>query len=98
MPLVSSTLNIQLAAAFNSAMQEFLTISAQPNGNTGVDKSQEAITAASETFARIATPAIDAYIKSATITIPPGQLVITAGSPTAQAGSTTTPSFPAIIL
>lgn len=33
--------------------------------------------------------AIDTYIKSATITVAPGILVSTAGSPTAQTGATT---------
>lgn len=41
--------------------------------------------------------AIDTYIKSATIIIPPGIVVATAGSPAAQVGSSTAPSPPAII-
>lgn len=45
---------------------------------------------------KIAT-AIDTYIRSATIVIPPGQSVTTAGSPTAQTGTTTSPSAPATI-
>lgn len=97
MPLVQPVLNAALAAAFNAAMQEFIAISAQ-TGNAGVDKSQIAITAASATFARLAAPAIDTYIRSATITIPPGQVVATAGTPAAQTGATTAPSPPAIII
>lgn len=41
--------------------------------------------------------AIDTYIRSATIIIPPGIPVATAGSPAAQAGASTAPSPPAII-
>lgn len=40
---------------------------------------------------------IDAYIRTATIIIPPGQVVATAGTPAAQTGTTTAPSPPAII-
>jgi hypothetical protein len=39
---------------------------------------------------------IDKYIKSATITVPPGALVVTAGSPAAQTGSVTTPAIATI--
>ncbi len=98
MALVQPTLNNQLKDAFSAAMEEFLTVSSQPEGNEGQDVSQQAIIAASETFASIATPAIDAYIKSATITIPPGQVVVTSGSPTTQTGATTTTSSPANIV
>lgn len=35
--------------------------------------------------------AIDSYIKSATVTVQPGQTVATAGSPAAQTGTTTSP-------
>ena len=41
--------------------------------------------------------AIDMYIRSATIIVPPGIPVATAGSPAAQAGASTAPSPPAII-
>ena len=37
------------------------------------------------------------YIKQATIIVPPGQVVATAGSPAAQTGATTAPSPPAQI-
>lgn len=40
---------------------------------------------------------VTTYIKTATIIVPPGQVVATAGSPAAQVGSTTAPSPPAII-
>jgi len=40
---------------------------------------------------------VDTYIKSATIIVPPGQVVATAGSPAAQTGATTAPSPPATI-
>lgn len=40
---------------------------------------------------------VDKYIKTATIIVPPGQAVATAGSPAAQVGVTTAPSPPALI-
>lgn len=40
---------------------------------------------------------VTTYIKTATIIIPPGQVVATAGSPAAQTGATTAPSPPAQI-
>jgi hypothetical protein len=52
---------------------------------------------AQQDLARELAIAIDSYIKTATIIVPPGQLVVTTGTPTAQAGSTTTPSAPAVI-
>jgi len=41
--------------------------------------------------------AIDSYIRTITVVIPPGQIVATAGTPAAQTGATTLPSPPAII-
>ena len=41
--------------------------------------------------------AIDSYIKSATIIVPPGQMVVTAGTPAAQTGTTTTPATAQIL-
>jgi hypothetical protein len=35
---------------------------------------------------------VDKYVMQALITVPPGQVVVTAGSPAAQTGSTTTPT------
>ena len=78
-------------------MYDFINISAQPGTNDGVDKSALAISTASATFSSIAGPAIDAYIRSQTIILPPGQAVATAGSPAAQVGATTSPSPPALI-
>lgn len=96
MPLVPPTLNLALEEAFDKAMFVFAETIA--NSQPGTDVADEARQAAAKVFANIATPAIDLYIKSATITVPPGQLVVTAGSPTNQTGSTTTPSAPAIII
>jgi hypothetical protein len=42
-------------------------------------------------FANLVATAIDAYIKTATVTVNPGQAVATTGSATAQTGSTTSP-------
>ena len=68
------------------------TIANSPQGTNVADNARKA---AAKTFASIATPAIDAYIKSATIIVPPGQVVV--APPPAGTGSTTTPSGPAII-
>ncbi len=97
MPLVPPILNSALTAAFSAAMYDFINISAQPGTNDGVDKSALAISTASATFSGIAGPAIDAYIRSQLIILPPGQAVATAGSPAAQVGATTAPSPPALI-
>jgi hypothetical protein len=48
--------------------------------------------AAQAQLAKDLATAIDTYIKSAKIVIPPGQAVATAGSPSAQAGATVAPS------
>jgi hypothetical protein len=95
MPLIPPILNTALTSAFSAAMYDFINISAQPSTNNGVDKSALAISTASATFSSIAGPAIDAYIRSQTIIVPPGQIsatVITTGAIT-----TTTPSPPALI-
>lgn len=94
MPLVKPTLQLQLQEAFNEAMKKFIEVSA----NGGKTPSQQAaLLSASTTFGEKASTAIDAYIKTATVIIPPGQLVATVGSPAAQTGATTAPSLPAII-
>jgi hypothetical protein len=48
-------------------------------------------------IAKVIATEVTNYIKTATIIIPPGQVVATAGSPAAQTGSTTAPSPPAQI-
>ena len=96
MALIPPVLNIQLTKAFADAMYEFISVSSQPT-NSAIDKSDLAITKASATFASIAGPAIDAYIRSQTIIVPPGQIVATAGTALAQVGATTSTSSPAII-
>jgi len=95
MALVKPTLNLALEQAFDKAMFVFAETIA--NSPPGTDVANDARQAAAKVFAEIATSAIDLYIKSATITVPPGQVVVTAGSPAAQSGATTTPSAPAII-
>lgn len=96
MALVQPTLYVALEQAFDKAMFVFAETIA--NSPQGTDVADDARKAAAKVFANIATPAIDLYIKSATITIPPGQVVTTAGTALAQAGATTTPSPPAIII
>jgi hypothetical protein len=93
MPLIPTTLNVALEQAFDKAMFVFAeTIANSPQGTNVADNARKA---AAKTFANIATPAIDAYIKSATIIVPPGQVVV--APPPAGTGSTTTPSAPAVI-
>lgn len=97
MPLVPSIINAAMDAAFVAGMEAMAAYS------TGKDDQKEAskdvvIAAGAAAFATIAGPAIDAYIRSQLITIPPGQVVATAGSAVAQAGATTAPSPPAIIV
>lgn len=93
MPLIPTTLNVALEQAFDKAMLVFAeTIANSPQGTNVGDKARKA---AAKTFANLATPAIDAYIKSATIIVPPGQVVL--APPPAGTGSTTSPSAPAII-
>ena len=93
MPLIPTTLNVALEQAFDKAMFVFAeTIANSPQGTNVADNARKA---AAKTFASIATPAIDTYIKSATIIVPPGQVVL--APPPAGTGSTTTPSAPAII-
>ena len=96
MALVPILLNVALEEAFDKAMFVFAeTIANNPQGTNVADIARKA---AAKTFAGLATPAIDLYIRSATITIPPGQAVLTAFSPTPLPGSTTTPSPPALII
>jgi hypothetical protein len=96
MPLVQPTLNTALEQAFDKAMFVFAeTIANSPQGTNVADKARKA---AAKVFANIATPAIDLYIKSATITIPPGQVVSSVGPTGPVLGATTVPSPPAIII
>lgn len=99
MPLVPITLNVALEEAFDKAMLVFAeTIANNPQGTNVADIARKA---AAQTFAGLATPAIDAYIRSATIIIPPGQTVsslTTSAPPIPSTGSTTTPSLPARII
>lgn len=89
MALVISTLTEQLTKAFADSMLEFLG-----DASSGATAT-ELRTKASKKFGDEAAIAIDAYIKTANIIIPPGQAV-TAGAPPGP-GSTISPSLPAII-
>jgi len=51
----------------------------------------------SDILAKVIAEEVTKHIKTATIIIPPGQVVATAGSPAAQTGATTAPSPPAQI-
>jgi hypothetical protein len=95
MPLVPQTLNAALKEAFDKAMFVFAeTIADSP---AGTDVADQARAAAATTFASLAAPAIDAYIRSQTIIVPPGQVLSAASAAGPVLGSTTAPSPPAII-
>lgn len=95
MPLVKPTLESQLIAAFNAALKVFMDqMKSSGSSESAVNSAR---TNAANKFGKDAATAIDAYIKSATIIVPPGQVVATAGSPAAQTGATTAPSPPATI-
>jgi hypothetical protein len=95
-------------SSFKAAMAKFKEVSEKQTGNEGKDVFNAANTAASLEFANnmkqlandiamVVSTNVDAYIKTATIIIPPGIAVTTAGSPAAQAGASIAPSPPAII-
>ena len=96
MPLVPPVIISGMDAAFVAGMNAMNSFS------TGEDPARQndpgtVIAAGAAAFAAVAGPAIDSYIRSQLIVVPPGQLVATAGSLAAQAGATTAPSPPAII-
>lgn len=104
-PVLDAAVKTTLNTAFAAAMTDFVTV-IKAGPKVGNDSEAlnltAAIASASLVFSNIAGPgistAVDAYIRSQTITIPPGQIVATAGSPAAQTGATTAPSPPAIIV
>jgi hypothetical protein len=88
MPLVQPVIITGMDDAFVAGMEAMAAFS------TGDDTSREntkdaVIAAGAAAFAAVAGPAITAYIQSATVV--PGIPVVTAGSPTAQVGTTTGP-------
>lgn len=95
MPLVPSVINAAMDAAFVAGMEAMAAYSTGDDKQKDVSK-DAVIAAGAAAFAAVAGPAIDAYIRSQTITIPPGQLVV--APPPAGAGATTAPSPPAIIV
>jgi len=84
MPLVSPLLAAQILAAFQKQ-----SAAAASDGYSVAEAQLQ--------LAQDLATAIDSYIRSATIIVPPGQVVTTAGTPVAQTGATVTPSVPAII-
>ena len=88
MPLVQPVIITGMDEAFVAGMEAMAAFS------TGDDTSREntkdaVIAAGAAAFAAVAGPAITSYIQSATVV--PGIPVATAGSPTAQVGTTTGP-------
>lgn len=70
MPLAPPLLQAALAEAFDKGMFVFAKTIA--DGPVGTDVSENARELAAATFASIAAPAIDLYIKSATVIVAPG--------------------------
>lgn len=102
MPLLPEILKLALTQAFDTAMIAYETSIKNAIGDpTAVDPEKISTLArneAAKAFAEVAAPAIDAYIKSATIVIPPGQAITGAGGgPVPVSGATVAPSLPAII-
>ena len=94
--------------AFADAMGAMKDVSElQNSGNSGMDVFDLAIEAAALVFsvkmselgkeiASAVADQVNTYTAQALITVPPGALVVTAGSPAAQAGSVTTPAIAVI--
>jgi hypothetical protein len=81
MALNVDQLNSSLASAFSQAMYKFLEINQEniervKNGENPVDLSNKSITEASKVFSDVASPAIQSFIKSATIIIPIGGVFV----------------------
>ena len=85
MPLSAGkpVLQLALVKAFADAMKVFREF--DQDGNSGVDKFNPAVTAASLKFGEVAAPAIDAFIKTGLVST----AVVTTGSEFAQAGTGT---------
>tara|TARA_Y100000385_G_scaffold217698_1_gene226880 strand:+ start:3960 stop:4289 length:330 start_codon:yes stop_codon:yes gene_type:complete len=104
-PVLDTAITNTLNAAFAAAMTDFVAV-IKSGPATGNDSEAlnltAAITSSSLIFSNLAGPgisaAVDAYIRSQTLIVPPGQLVTTAGSAAAQAGATSAPSPPIPIL
>jgi len=92
MPLKTTALETALKSAFDNGLKEFQNT--MQSGGSVPSIIVQARAAGAAKFASEAAPALEAFVKSATvkaITIPPGQAVATAGSPAAQVGATTAP-------
>jgi len=91
MPLIKPILQASLAEAFDKGMLVFAdTIK---NAPSGADVSKNAREAAAATFALIASTAIDLYIKTGTVTVPPGQVVAGAAAAGVVTAATTSPGI-----
>lgn len=98
MPLVPTIITAAMDAAFVAGMLA-MDEAAEANSAAGsqVNSPEECRAFGAAAFSAVAGPAIDAYIRTQLIILPPGQAVATAGSPAAQVGATTAPSPPALI-
>jgi len=88
MPLVSSVLQLGIAGSLQPKIKQILEQT--KNGDNAITADQKALEL-SNAIAEVVAAQVDAYIKMATITVPAGIPVATAGSPAAQVGATTAP-------
>lgn len=80
------------AGAYNETVVKQITSNEWANAIA-----KQVIALLADEVSKIVADEVDKYIKSATIIVPPGQIVETAGSAAAQTGATTAPSPPAQI-
>jgi hypothetical protein len=99
MPLILTPLESKIESiskdAFKNAMIKFKNETSKIVDNTGKDVFSSANDAASIEFAngmKNIAAEIDKYIKSATVTVSPGAVVVTSGTPSAQTGTVTSQS------
>jgi len=88
MALVKSKIKDELKKAYSDALYRFIEIMKQSSGNP--DQLPVAIAAAADIFSTTTSDSIDAYIKSAIITIPAGTKVAVDPFTTAAAANTAT--------
>ena len=81
MPLIPETLKLDIKAAYDE-VKNYGTEDPPKNGDDAI-----------EFLATKITEAIDKYLKSATVTVPAGIPVATAGTAAAQTGATTAPGL-----
>ena len=99
-PLIDTRTNKAMSDALH-AMLDVDLASVVNNKEVRIKKAADAFAAEmkklSEDIATAVSDRVDIFVKSATIITPPGTVVATTGSPSAQVGTTTSPTAPATI-